>query len=258
MKHHAVLSALLIVVLSLIGGLFPSSQADATGPQSGARIGIPSIGVDASVVPVYLRQYDFGATWDVEGLHWNTGHLYGTQWVGEGGNVVIAGHSERAGQPDVFYRLDQVSVGDTITVTTGSQTMSYEVSQIYRISKYDLSPVRRTFSERLTLITCDLGSYNDRLVVIAVPVSTTGLSGPDSSAADSCTLQMRYEVNLRAGPGTEFDRVSILEWNSSHTAAAQHIKTDGMRWWQLAGGGWIRGDLATSRGNCSGLPTTMS
>jgi LPXTG-site transpeptidase (sortase) family protein len=92
---------------------------------------------------------------------------------------VLGGHSELAtGQPDVFRNLDQVTVGDEIIITANGAVLQYTVSEVYRVNQYDTTPLHPTHHERLTLITCDIGSYDartgsysDRVVVVALPSS---------------------------------------------------------------------------------------
>lgn len=150
--------------------------APALAYDAGTQIVIPSVNVSAPVVPVYLRQFpDGGVTWDVSGLRMNVGHLTGTPWFGQGGNVVLGGHSEQArGQADIFFHLDSVSVGDTILIYENGVELRYIVSAIRRVSQDDVSILAGTATERLTIMTCDTTSYDagsgvyyDRVVVIA-------------------------------------------------------------------------------------------
>jgi LPXTG-site transpeptidase (sortase) family protein len=90
---------------------------------------------------------------------------------------VLGGHSQLApGQPDVFYNLDQVSIGDEIIITETGSVRRYSVTDVYRANQYDIAPLRPTSHEQLTLITCDSasydansGGYNNRVVVVALP-----------------------------------------------------------------------------------------
>ena len=60
----------------------PTPKADIP---KGTRILIPSVGVSASIVEVYLD----GVSWDVSHLGNNVGHLKGTAWLPATGNVVL-------------------------------------------------------------------------------------------------------------------------------------------------------------------------
>ena len=82
------------------------------------------------------------------------------------------------GAPGTFYNLSQLAVGSEITLFDGSVNRLYSVVNIQSVNEYDLSVTLPTADERLTLITCDIGSYNpdtgeyaNRLVVIAQRVS---------------------------------------------------------------------------------------
>lgn len=144
--------------------------------QGSASIRIPSIGVDAPIVSIGIRTFPNGAvTWDTTRLTSEVGFLEGTAWFGQGGNVVLGGHSELAQRvPTVFYRLGDVVVGDEIVVTVNGGERRYTVTRITVVADSDLSILQPTSSERLTIMTCDpasyvSGIYTRRIVIIAVP-----------------------------------------------------------------------------------------
>jgi sortase A len=104
-------------------------------------------------------------------------HLEGTGFPWEAGaNVYIAGH--RLGYPNsesflAFYDLDNLEKGDEITVTDADgQAYTYRVSREFVASPADLSvtePVEG--KDVLTLQTCTLPDYSQRLVVQAEKVT---------------------------------------------------------------------------------------
>lgn len=122
--------------------------------------------------------------WDVQNLQSLVGHLEGTAWFGDSGNTVLAGHFEDAiGRPGPFRYLYEAQVGDRIIIQTNQAdaVMVYEVQQVFSTAPDDLEVLRHTDAPRLTLITCDSWSYEtkryeERLVVVAVPTTTTNLS----------------------------------------------------------------------------------
>jgi len=168
-KITTIISLTIIIAAIMIQPVFGYSE--------GTALRIPAIGVDAPVVYVPIRDLPHGRTWDVGGLNMTVGYLEQTAWFGQGGNVVLGGHSELArGQADVFYQLDQLEVGTEIFVNVGGAEHRYIVQHVGRVDQHDISIVRPTGHEQLTIITCDLGSYNasngtynNRVVVIAVP-----------------------------------------------------------------------------------------
>lgn len=166
------MSLLIIAIIALATLLNPSAAL----AREATQISIPSINVNAPIVPIYIAAMpDGNVTWDTSGLHMSVGHLEGTASFGTPGNTVLGGHSELArGQADVFYNLDQVSHGDEILVTVGDQVLHYTVIETKTVSQNDLSIIYPTDGERITIMTCDIGSYNasngtynNRVVVIA-------------------------------------------------------------------------------------------
>lgn len=165
--------AISLVILLLV-------VANVSVAQSPTRIRIPTMGVDADIVPVYIRQFPEGhSTWDVSGLHMNAGLFQGLGSVlGQFGNTVVGAHSEATdGSPDLFFSLDAISLGTDIFVDTNGQTLVYRVTDVYSVAYNNLRPLYPTSDERLTLITCDVGSYNGsngaysrRVIVVAVRI----------------------------------------------------------------------------------------
>lgn len=167
---------LMIATLSLVlaAALFTPSASVYATRDLGASISIPSIGVQAPVVRIGIRAFPNGeVTWDTSGLTTQVGHLEGMAWFGQSGNIVLGGHSELANRvPTVFYDLEEVAVGDEVIITQGSTTWRYVVTDTFEVSYRDLSILYPTTTERLTIITCALGSfsgssYSRRTVVIA-------------------------------------------------------------------------------------------
>jgi len=102
---------------------------------------------------------------------------------GQIGTAVVAAHVTYEGEPDVFSDLDDVAVGDPITVgyADGSET-TFAVTDAEIIDKTEVQTDPRVWGDqddarRLVLITCDDalgfrddGHRNANLVVFASPV----------------------------------------------------------------------------------------
>lgn len=141
---------------------------------TGVTLSIPAIDVEAPIVTLYIRAFPTGeVTWDTTAITSEVGYLDGMAWFGEGGNIVLGGHSELVGRvPAVFYELDEVAIGDEIIVDDNGTEWRYIVTDTFEVSASDLSILYPTRGERLTLMTCDTdslvgGQYSRRVVVIA-------------------------------------------------------------------------------------------
>lgn len=144
--------------------------ADDLGPDiENAALVIPGAGIVAPIVEVYLGE----TTWDVTQLGNNIGHLEGTRWVKETGNVVLSGHVELAdGRAGIFANLGELQSGDRVIITQNGIDYHYDVSSISRHDPTDLTPIYPSQSNKLTLITCGTydfvsDTYLERIVVIA-------------------------------------------------------------------------------------------
>jgi len=147
------------------------------GSQTNRKIFFPNAETAGTVVEAYRE----GGSWDVSQLQDLVGHLEGTPWLGQPGNIVLAGHFEDAlGRPGPFRYLYFAQVGDKILLQDGDQQILYvyEVRDVFRTDPNDVEVLRKTDTPRLTLITCDSWSYEqkeyqERLVVVAEPIGTT-------------------------------------------------------------------------------------
>lgn len=165
-------AALMLLTGLLLAALTWAAPARAAS----ATLSIPSIGVEAPLVDVYLRQFPDGSiTWDVAALTHEVGLLDGMARFGEGDNIGLGGHSLLGdGTPGVFYTLDQVRVGDEVLVTVDGHPRRYVVTRTLIVSEHDVRVFYPTDGERLTIITCDTRSYSggrylQRFVVVAEP-----------------------------------------------------------------------------------------
>lgn len=142
-------------------------------------ISIASLDINASITPLEIRQMSHGTTWDTSRLVQEVGYFTGTGWFGQGTNIVLGGHSELAErQPDVFYNLDEIQLGDVISVHADGNDYNYVVTSIETVSPSNLNSILPTGFEQLTLITCDTNSfdgatYQQRLIIRARPIELT-------------------------------------------------------------------------------------
>ena len=140
-----------------------------------AEIFIPRIGVSAPIIPVFLD----GESWNVSQLGMNVGYLHGTAWLDEIGNVVLSGHVDlRDGRAGIFRKLPELQTGDQILIVYEGNERTYAVSELMNVEPEDLTPLYPTDFERLTLITCDVETYDffqdtyqKRVVVVAERIS---------------------------------------------------------------------------------------
>lgn len=102
-------------------------------------------------------------------------HVSRTSTPDKGGNTVLIGHRFTYKTPrGVFYFLDKVQVGDSITVFWQHQVYEYRVAEIKIVPNTELSVQANTKDPILTLYTCTpVWNPINRLVVIAKPVEKT-------------------------------------------------------------------------------------
>lgn len=144
------------------------------------RLLIPSIGLEASIVPVGWELAEEEGhllnVWQVadEAVGWHQDSAL----PGQPGNVVLSGHSNVGGE--VFRHLAEVSEGDLIVVMVGNRPVEYRIS-LTTIVKEAGEPlatrvqnarwIAPTADARLTLVTCWPYPYSThRFIAVANPV----------------------------------------------------------------------------------------
>jgi sortase A len=161
------------------------SPTPTSAPAYPARIVIPSVGVDAPVVPISWH------TVTVNGQAqpvWDVPDSYAVGWhetsapLGTYGNTVLNGHNTTNGE--VFRDLYTMETGDTIVVHSEDTVFTYtvenvlilpEAGQPLEVRLENARYILPTDDERLTLVTCHpYGSLRNRLIVIAHPTVGDG------------------------------------------------------------------------------------
>lgn len=163
----------------------PAIAADADEPQGGppVRIGIPSIGLDAPVVPVGWEARIVNG--DFQGNEWETadfaaGYHETSALPGSVGNTVISGHNNIRGA--VFKDLFEVNLGDRISLQDADgRTFHYEVVESFVVREEGATEaerrdntqwIRQTPDERLTLVSCfPPWSNTHRIIVLGFPTA---------------------------------------------------------------------------------------
>ena len=145
------------------------------------RLIIPRIDQNIPIVRVSsenLIARDWGALENEiqDALHDGVIHYPGTSLPGDSGNVVITGHSsyfpwDSGNFKDVFALLNDVIEGDNVVIYYNQKKYVYEVTDKKIVLPDDISVLKKTPSDQLTLITCyPIGTNLKRLIVTAKPV----------------------------------------------------------------------------------------
>jgi sortase A len=169
---------------SYVPGPTPSPTPTAT-PVLPSRIVIPSIGVDAPVVPISWHTIEVNGE---EQPAWDVPDMYAVGWhetsasLGLHGNTVLNGHNTTNGE--VFRDLYTMEAGDTVVVYSEDMPYTYTVAEVLvlpeagqplEVRLENARYILPTEEERLTLVTCHpYGSLRNRLIVIAYPTATDG------------------------------------------------------------------------------------
>jgi predicted lipoprotein with Yx(FWY)xxD motif len=82
-------------------------------------------------------------------------------------------------------------------------------------------------------------------------------AGSAEATGATCTIT-GSNVNLRRGPGTNYDIAGTLSGGQSFGASGQARGADGFVWYQLENGAWARSDIVTAEGECGSLPTVAA
>jgi LPXTG-site transpeptidase (sortase) family protein len=140
---------------------------------SGIKLVIPKLGVNLPIVGVPLVDGEWNTSW----LFRQAGYLEGTAFPTLPGNTVIAGHLyDFNGKAGPFAELSRLRFGDKILLHAWGSTYVYEVTDNRLVNPADLSPLKHSDFDWVTLITCQgydksKDSYRYRRIVVAVLTS---------------------------------------------------------------------------------------
>lgn len=149
------------------------AQAD-QAPQSIqaiTHIRIPRLQIDSEVVLSPFVEVENSGTWEVPAF--KVGHAEFTAGPGQVGNVVLFGHVTSRTLGNVFQTLDRARRGDIVEISSPSQDFTYQVLEVRRVPRTDVSVVNPTDTAIASLITCtgawlpQLNDYAERVVVRA-------------------------------------------------------------------------------------------
>lgn len=153
----------------------PQAPAAERPVEDPVRITIPSIGADARIVRVGLR--DDGAMQTPEfGL---AGWYEPGPRPGDPGPAVVVAHVDSKAGPDVFYHLRKLKAGEKILVTDAAGSVhGFSVEHLEQVPK-DRLPAQKVWASTgkpvLRLITCGgrfnrtTRHYDDNIIVYASP-----------------------------------------------------------------------------------------
>jgi uncharacterized protein YraI len=71
-----------------------------------------------------------------------------------------------------------------------------------------------------------------------------------------CRIVTTEEVNLRRGPGTNYERAGTLPANETFVVIGQFTNESGFVWYKLENNFWVREDVITLQGDCTNVPYT--
>lgn len=135
------------------------------------RLIIPALRLTEPVGEFYLD----GTSWGIDPWDTTVGHLQGTASFNDLGNVALAAHAEMPdGTDGLFIDLHTLRPGMHIIVLNGTTESRYQIVKISSVAPEDLTPIYPSDDARLTLLTCDVptydpatGEYERRVIVTA-------------------------------------------------------------------------------------------
>ncbi len=93
----------------------------------------------------------------------------------------------------------------------------------------------------------EMGLHQRQVRIVTESFDYTGL-------VTNCDIAAINVVNARSGPGAAFGVQGSLSPDAPTKGVAQATGVDGMTWWQIEGGSWVREDVVTESDNCYLLP----
>jgi sortase A len=207
----------------------PTTLPPLPAPPTGSAVAIikiPKIGSDDAVVQGV----------GVEDLKKGPGHYPNTPLPGQAGNAAIAGHRTTYGAP--FYRLNELSAGDDIFVTTRDGTFDYKVAFSNSVAPSDVAVLNSTTDNRLTLTTCTPRfTASKRLVVVSRLVgavdprpSTVRPVAPASIPGDAPSATSLAGSDVGSLSGQQESKAPAIAWGAVCALVWAAAWVAGRRW----------------------------
>ncbi len=132
-------------------------------------------------------------------------------------------------------------------------TTLWQDQDVSRIWRYDLSAAAIAAGEYA--IQPNPSAVGDGNTSVQATAEDTSASTGDGG---TCQISAPQAVNMRGGPGTNFERQGQLQPNTSFEADGQAQGDDGFVWWRLTSGAWVRSDVVEADADCPQLPDVQS
>ena len=118
------------------------------------QLQIPAIEVNAPVVQGH----------EPEQLKKGVGQSIGSGMPGEVGNMVLSAHNDIYGE--IFRHLDKLKPGDEVIVSTGRQSYTYVINEIFTVDPTEVEVMAPTDYASLTLISCYPYLINNKRIIV--------------------------------------------------------------------------------------------
>jgi sortase A len=178
-------------------------QANNAGPSTISRIVVPAINLDKKVIEVgwtAQKQPDGQevAVWDVD--KYRVGHHKGSSNPGNGGNIVLAGHSGGKAYPfnDIYY----LKPGDLIELYSNDQVYQYSVTEHILVDEVGQPLEKRlenaryiepTDEELLTMVACwpltGPDKFKQRIIIRSKPLGEPPAADQTNHESSSWTVR---------------------------------------------------------------------
>jgi|GEM_PF-2808195 len=215
------------IVRREVGVLAPGERVDGTLPP------------EDDVIDYYALDVDPTATVT---LNWNR---TGTQYYirdSEGNWLEPLNHDEwqvgykiidlSTGTPPFVLEIDSLNAGEPYTFTLAE-------------GETPLAPADATLAS------------NASNVDVETSTDDSAPAGADLAAVGSCSVSAISDVNQRSGAGTNFSVAGTLAGGSSADVDGQTTGADGLIWYRLTTGSWVRSDVVTAETACSQVAVVM-
>jgi LPXTG-site transpeptidase (sortase) family protein len=152
-----------------------SAMTPATTPVEPRRLRIPSLGIDAPVLPITADGLQLVPPSDSQAVGWWSA---GAQPGAERGTAILTGHTVSTGG-GVFDDLEHLRPGQRVKILSSGPRLRLRVSSVTTYDKGSLAEQAadifdQTAPGRVALVTCEDwngAAYLSNVVVIAAPVS---------------------------------------------------------------------------------------
>ncbi len=120
-----------------------------------------------------------------------------------------------------------------------------------------VGPVQPPTAADIAAIRAEIAAleYDNTVKPYAAIAAEMAPADTTASASGACSVTASSDVNIRSAATTTAAASGVLRAGTSMSVDGMTMGSDGVAWYRVTGGGFVRSDVVTTSGDCTALPS---